>query len=85
MDVNAESFKDIVAVSTRATILHRPSFGVGNFPFPAPMEMLESLGDDTGAALPLASYVVPSLLFEDISIERSSGEQPRPPLSPPPA
>ncbi|HEY2375588.1 MAG TPA: metallopeptidase TldD-related protein [Gemmatimonadaceae bacterium] len=84
LGVSAESFKDIVAVSGRTTVLHRPTIAMGAFPFSPPMEMLESLGDLAGESLPLASYVVPSLLFEDVSLERSSGEQPRPPLSPPP-
>jgi hypothetical protein len=57
---------------------------MGAFPFSLSMEMLESLGDMSSESLPVASYVVPSLLFEDLSLERSPGEQPRPPLSPPP-
>lgn len=84
MDVTVESFKDIVAISRSATVLHRPVVGFGELPFSPPAEMLESLDAGAGASLPLASYVVPSLLFEDLSLERSRGEQPRPPLSPPP-
>ena len=85
MDLTAESFKDIVATSSTATVLHRGTLSFGNFPFSPSMEMLESLGESASASLPLTSYVVPSLLFEDISLERGAGEQPRPPLSPPPS
>jgi hypothetical protein len=48
-----------------------------------PVELLESFGDAAGG-VPMASYVVPSLLFEDLSLERVEGEQPKPPVSPPP-
>jgi hypothetical protein len=32
----------------------------------------------------LASYVVPAMLFEDLSLTRDSGERPKMPLSGPP-
>lgn len=83
LEVSAESFKDIVAVSSGTTVLHRPTVGSA-FPFPAPFEMLVSLGEMMGDGLPLASYVVPSMLFEDVTLERSTGERPKPPLSGPP-
>jgi hypothetical protein len=84
VDVGAESFRDIVAVSQNAAILHRPSLSLGGMSsFMIPVELLESLGDADGA-VPMASYVVPSLLFEDLSLERVEGEQPKPPVSPPP-
>ena len=82
VDVGAQSFKDIVAVSSAETIYHRPALSAGNSPIP--LEVLEEMGEDFGSAMPLASYVVPSLLFEDLSLERALAEQPKPPLSAPP-
>jgi hypothetical protein len=35
--------------------------------------------------MPVASYVVPSLLFEDVTLLKPPVEQPKPPLSRPPA
>ncbi|HKN67837.1 MAG TPA: hypothetical protein VJW73_16250, partial [Gemmatimonadaceae bacterium] len=84
VDVGAESFKDVLAVSQNPAILHRASLGLGGMAsFMMPVELLESLGDAAGG-VPMASYVVPALLFEDLSLERVEGEQPKPPVSPPP-
>jgi len=66
------SFKDIVAVSNNPTI-HTETFA------PPQRAMLPNF---TGvfAGPTLVSYVVPSLLFEDLTIEQPSGEVPKPPL-----
>ena len=37
-----------------------------------------SIIDLAGGAQPLASYVVPSMLFADVTIEKPSGESPKP-------
>lgn len=85
VDVGPETFRDILAVSHNAAIVHRPSLSFGAMPFfMLPIELLESLGDVEGGALPMASYVVPSFLFEDLSLEPVEGERPKPPVSPPP-
>jgi len=79
IDATAQSFKDILAVSSTPTLYHRAAIG-GGFPFP--IELMD-LGD-AGGSLPLASYVVPSMLFEDLTLTRDTGERPKPPLSSPP-
>jgi predicted Zn-dependent protease len=78
-DATAQSFKDVLAVSSTPTLYHRAAIG-GGFPFP--IELMD-LGD-AGGSLPLASYVVPSMLFEDLTLTRDTGERPKPPLSSPP-
>ena len=80
-DATTETFKDILAVSTSETVLHRPAFGGSDFPFP--IEMMEMM-EDTEPSMALASYVVPAMLFEDLSLTRDTGERPKPPLSGPP-
>jgi len=47
---------------------------------------LSSFGAERAASpsLPLASYVVPSLLFEDLSLTKPARELPKPPFSEPP-
>jgi TldD protein len=79
MDVTAESFKDILAVSTTETIYHHSAIGSDAFPFS--MEFMEWEAGPSGT---LASYVVPSMLFEDLSLARDTGDRPKPPLSSPP-
>jgi predicted Zn-dependent protease len=71
-ELNSASFKDILAVSsqrvvyTEATPLRNTSpFNVNPF----------------SGGQPLVSYVVPSLLFEDVTIEKPSGEVPKPPVA----
>ena len=80
-DVTAQSFKDILAVSSTQTVVHRPAVGSSDYPFPA--EMLEMMAD-AGPSVALASYVVPAMLFEDLSLTSDTGDRPKPPLSSPP-
>jgi hypothetical protein len=80
-DVTAQSFKDILAVSSSETVLHRPAIGSSDFPFS--VEMMEMM-EGAGLSVALASYVVPAMLFEDLSLTRDSGERPKMPLSGPP-
>jgi hypothetical protein len=49
---------------------------------PDMMALEFAFGDIPG---PFVSFVVPSLLFEEVSVRKPSGEFPKPPLSPSPA
>jgi microcin-processing metallopeptidase PmbA/TldD-like protein len=80
-DLSAQSFRDLVAVSNSETVFHRPAMTSS---FPLPLEVMDEIEEVGGASMPIASYVVPSLLFEDLTVERAQGEPPKPPLSPPP-
>jgi hypothetical protein len=85
--VTAASFKDIVAASQSRTVYTSPfqSFG-GMF------AAFSSGGGGGGMNLQMmsaglgyaASYVVPSLLFEDVTVKGPTGDRPKPPLSSPP-
>jgi predicted Zn-dependent protease len=89
--ITPSTFKEIVAVSTAPTVytspFHDMSAGFGGFDF-------EGGGGGGGANFGLfqmlpglgyaASYVVPSVLFEDVTVRGPSGDVPKPPLSPPP-
>jgi hypothetical protein len=59
-------------------------------PFEAPqaspvMRMIFVMGGRLGDATPLVSVVTPSLLFEDLTLKRPSGEIPTPPVAAHPA
>jgi hypothetical protein len=72
--IGADSFKDIVAASASTAVLHgAAASGAGAL----------LLSGGTGS--PLASFVVPSLLFDDLTITRRPDELPKPPISAPPA
>ena len=78
LDISLATFREIVAASrTRAvhtTRLHTVPAG------------LRSFGVSFGlAGTHAASYIVPSLLFEDLSIKRLSGDAPTLPVLRPPA
>jgi len=80
--MTAESFKGIVAASKEAVVFHNqqmPRFNLSS-------AFLSSFGAEMAASpsLPLASYVVPSLLFEDLSLTKPARELPKPPFSEPP-
>ncbi len=75
--MNAESFKEIVAAGTKATAYsstHMPRFD---------FSMLSSFADGM-SSMPMVSYVVPALLFEDLTLTKPSQELPKPPFSDPP-
>jgi hypothetical protein len=80
--LTAESFRDIVAVSSTSTVYTggaRPEFSA---------MMMAAMGGDMSASflgLPVATYVVPSLLFEDATLTPPSEAFPKPPFSAPPA
>jgi predicted Zn-dependent protease len=70
--LNAASFKDILAVSDRSVVYTEATPSRNSSPFGA---------YPPSGGQPLQSYVVPSLLFEDVTIERPSGESPKPPVT----
>src|SRR5256886_11861184 len=82
--VTAASFKDIVAASQSRTVYTSP--------FRSPGGMFAGLTGGGGMSFQMASaglgyaasYVVPSLLFEDVTVKGPNGDLPKPPLSGPP-
>jgi predicted Zn-dependent protease len=72
--LNAATFKEILAASKEPNVLtveYYPHRGMGMFPS----------GDDQYMPVTL---VVPSLLFEDVTVRRARGETPKPPVAPHP-
>jgi predicted Zn-dependent protease len=68
-ELTAASFKSISAVSDQRTVYTEA----------APTKNLSAFNFDlAGGAQPLASFVVPSMLFADVTIEKPSGESPKP-------
>ncbi len=71
--ISAATFKEIVAASSNQTVY--------SVPFIA-LEAALPLGAGVRAAVPnIVSFVVPSLLFEDITLKKPSGEMPKPPVA----
>ena len=68
--INPASFKEIVATSAADNVYSAPLSG-GRFGFAPPSLMRRSV----------VSWVVPSLLFEDLTLKKPSGENLRPPIS----
>jgi len=76
--LTAESFKGIVAASKSAIVFsspHTPQFNFSSSFF---------LSFGAAQSLPMVSYIVPSLLFEDLSLTKPAQETPKPPFSDPP-
>jgi predicted Zn-dependent protease len=76
--IGAGSFKEIVAASKSAavyTVAQMPHFD---------LSMMASFGG-RGMSEPLVSYVVPSLLFDDLTLTKPTTEMPKPPFSSPPS
>jgi hypothetical protein len=71
-NVNARTLKDITAASGDLTTFEYLENG-------APFARVDSGGYVVGT-----SIIAPSLLFEDIELEKIPGDWPRPPLAPPP-
>lgn len=67
---NTSSFKDILAVSSERTVYTESFTPRTNSPF-------NFHPFSTGPTL--VSFIVPSLLFEDMTVEQPSGEEPKPP------
>jgi microcin-processing metallopeptidase PmbA/TldD-like protein len=85
--VTAASFKDIVAASQSRTVYTSSFHSVGGM-----FAAFGAGGGGGGMNLQMmsaglgyaASYVVPSFLFEDVTVKGPSGDRPKPPLSSPP-
>ena len=89
--ITPSTFKEIVAVSTAQTVYTSPFHdllaGFGGFDFEGgggggggfSFQMMGAPG-----LAYAASYVVPSVLFEDVTVRGPSGDVPKPPLSSPP-
>jgi TldD protein len=73
-----DSFKDILAASDLPAVY--TSVRALSFDFAS---ILALGGGDR--SMPISSYSVPALLFEDLTLVKPSGETPKPPLSDPPA
>jgi predicted Zn-dependent protease len=75
--MSADSFKEIVSASKSAavyTVAQMPHFD---------FSMISSFAGG-GMSAPLVSYVVPSLLFDDLTLAKPTSELPKPPFSSPP-
>ena len=75
--MSADSFKEIVSASKSAavyTVTQMPHFD---------FSMISSFAGG-GMSVPLVSYVVPSLLFDDLTLAKPTSELPKPPFSSPP-
>ena len=66
--IDVGAFRDIAAVSNAATV-YSESFSGRINPF-----------EPTFMAAPVVSYVVPALLFEDLSVQKSTASFPKPPI-----
>lgn len=73
MGVGVDAFKGIVAASVSATVL----YGSG-------ASGINAILSSGGGGAALASFVVPSLLFDDLTIIKRTDELPKPPISVPP-
>ena len=81
--LTTESFKGMLAASKSATVFNSPHMPQFNFS----SSFLFSFGAEAAASpsLPIVSYVVPSLLFEDLSLTKAQQETPKPPFTDPPS
>ena len=77
-DLTLSSFRDIVAASDSATVWTAPIPDLSGLP----IEMVGLLS--FANSRPPSSFVVPSLLFEDLSVQAHQGDTPKPPVIPPP-
>ncbi len=78
--INASSFKDVVAVGDKPVVYNSifiPGFST---------LMVAGMTGDVSAItnMPIVSYVVPSLLFDDATLKKVSGPFPKPPITTPP-
>ncbi len=75
--VTPSSFKEILAASDHSTVYASAWLPSGT----SIISFITSGGVPGLAAPPMVSYVVPSLLFEDVALKGPSGPIPKPPLS----
>jgi len=74
--VTAASFKDVVAASASSLVYSTPFLSMRNSMF-----SIFAGGSPVEAVAPLVSFVVPSLLFDDVTLKRPMKEIPKLPLS----
>ncbi len=74
--VNTASFKEIVAASVNSLVYSTPFLSMKTSVF-----SIFAGGSPAEAAAPLVSFVVPSLLFDDVTLKRPIREIPKLPLS----
>jgi hypothetical protein len=77
--VSAASFKEVVSASANSTVYTIPFLSIRHSVF----NVLGG-GAWAEAAPPMVSMVVPSLLFEDVTLKQPVQENPKLPLSPRP-
>lgn len=75
--MNADSFKEILGASKSAAVYTTAQ--IPHFDF----SMISRFAGG-GMSAPLVSYVVPSLLFDDLTLAKPTTEVPKPPFSSPP-
>jgi predicted Zn-dependent protease len=76
--MTADSFKEIVGASKSAAVYTAAQ--IPHFDF----SMISRFAGG-GMSTPLVSYIVPSLLFDDLTLAKPTTEVPKPPFSSPPA
>jgi hypothetical protein len=74
--VTTAAFKDIVAASAHGLVYSTPFLSMRSSMF-----SIFAGGSPAEASLPVVSFVVPSLLFDDVTLKRPMKEIPKPPLS----
>ncbi len=74
--VTTASFREIVAASVNPLVYSTPFLNLKNSMF-----SIFAGGSQAEAAPPLVSFVVPSLLLDDVTLKRPMKEIPKPPLS----
>jgi len=74
--LNAASFKEIIAASASPLVYSTPFLSMKSSVF-----SIFAGGSPAEAAAPLASFVVPSLLFDDVTLKRPVEQIPKLPLS----
>ena len=74
--VTAASFKDVVAASASSRVYTTPFVSMGHSVF-----SIFAGGSPAEMGAPMVSFVVPSLLFDDVSLKRPMKEIPKLPLS----
>ncbi len=78
--INAASFKDVVAVGDKPVVYN--SIFIPGF---SSLMVVGMTGDVSAITnMPVVSYVVPSLLFDDATLKKVSGPFSKPPLTTPP-
>ena len=74
--VNTAAFKDVVAASASSRVYNTPFVSMGHSMF-----SLFAGGSPAEMGFPIVSFVVPSLLLDDVSVKRPMKEIPKLPLS----